>query len=95
MPQTESANNSGKIQPSIAQYFSGRSMPSIETFANICAVLDLDANKILCLDQFNRDIKITENTVNGEIKNKRIKTHRLNNELTTDFLSKSFFSRFG
>lgn len=68
MPQTESANNSGKIQPSIAQYFSGRSMPSIETFAKICAVLDLDANKILCLDQFNRDIKITKNTVNGEIK---------------------------
>lgn len=38
---------------SVGQYLSGRSMPALDTFANICAVLDLDANEILCIKQSN------------------------------------------
>lgn len=49
MTQTEIANRIGVKQPSIGQYLSGRAMPSLETFANLCAVLDTDANYLLCL----------------------------------------------
>ncbi len=33
----------------IAQYMSGRAMPSLDTFANLCELLGLDANEILCI----------------------------------------------
>lgn len=49
LTQKEIANRAGVIQQAIAQYISGRAMPSIETFANICKELDLDANEILCI----------------------------------------------
>ena len=35
--------------PTLSQYLSGRAMPALYTFANICAVLDVDANEILCI----------------------------------------------
>lgn len=41
-------------QQSIAQYLSGRAMPALDTFAKLCAVLDLDANEILCISEFNK-----------------------------------------
>ncbi len=47
--QTEIANRIGVIQQSVSQYISGRAMPSLETFANLCVALDLDANEILCI----------------------------------------------
>lgn len=34
-------------QPTVSQYFSGRAMPALDTFANLCIALDLDANEIL------------------------------------------------
>lgn len=49
MTQTELAKRIGVIQQSIAQYLSGRSMPALDTFANLCAVLDVDPAYILCL----------------------------------------------
>lgn len=49
MTQKELAEKIGVIQQSIAQYLSGRAMPALDTFANLCAVLDLDANEILCI----------------------------------------------
>ena len=52
MTQTELAKRIGKIQQSVAQYLSGRALPSLETFANICAVLGLDANEILCINEY-------------------------------------------
>lgn len=52
MTQTELAEKIGVIQQSIAQYLSGRALPSLSTFANICAVLDLDANEILCISDY-------------------------------------------
>lgn len=33
----------------VQQYVSGRAMPALDTLANLCIVLDLDANDILCL----------------------------------------------
>lgn len=50
MTQTELATRLGIKQPTIGQYLSGRAMPALDTLANLCKVLDLDANYILCLD---------------------------------------------
>lgn len=52
MTQTELARRLGIRQPTIGQYLSGRSMPALDTFANLCKVLDVDANDILCLDEY-------------------------------------------
>ena len=56
----EAIRQSGKTQSSIAKqlnikptqicsYLHGRKLPSLETLANLCVVLDLDANDILCV----------------------------------------------
>lgn len=29
-------------------------MPALDTFANLCAVLDLDANDILCVEEYGK-----------------------------------------
>lgn len=47
--QTELAKRLGIKQPTIGQYLSGRSMPALDTFANLCAVLDVDPAYILCI----------------------------------------------
>jgi len=47
LTQTEIAKRLNVKQPSIAKYLSGKSMPSLDTFANLCVILDLDANEIL------------------------------------------------
>ena len=47
MSQTEIAKKLNIRQQNIAQYLSGRAMPSLDTFANLCVILDLDANEIL------------------------------------------------
>ena len=51
MTQTELAYKVGIKQPTIGQYLSGRAMPSLETFANLCKVLDVDTNYILCQEK--------------------------------------------
>lgn len=37
-------------QQTVQQYVSGRSMPALDTLANLCKILDVDANYILCQD---------------------------------------------
>lgn len=49
LTQTALAKRLGISQPTIGQYLSGRSMPALDTFANLCAVLDVDPAYILCL----------------------------------------------
>lgn len=49
MTQTELARRLGIYQSAIGQYLSGRAMPALDTFANLCAVLDVDPAYILCL----------------------------------------------
>ena len=50
MTQTEIARRLGIKQPTIGQYLSGRSMPALDTLANLLKILDADANYILCQD---------------------------------------------
>lgn len=47
--QTELSKMLKISQATISNYITGKRMPSVETLANICAVLELDANDILCL----------------------------------------------
>jgi len=48
--QTELARQLKITQSSIAHYLKGDIAPSIDTLANICTILDLDANEILCIN---------------------------------------------
>ncbi len=54
LTQTELAKKLGIKQPTVGQYLSGRAMPALDTFANLCAILDLDPAEILCLSEFNK-----------------------------------------
>ena len=49
LSQTEIARRLGIKQQQISCYLHGIKMPALDTFANLCAVLDLDANEILCI----------------------------------------------
>ena len=49
MSQTTIANKLNVSQSTIAHYIKGDIMPSLETFAELCKILDLDANYVLCL----------------------------------------------
>ncbi|WP_420840761.1 helix-turn-helix domain-containing protein [Anaerocaecibacter muris] len=47
--QREIAIGLGVSEPTVSQYMSGRAMPSLETFANLCKLLDLDPSYLLCI----------------------------------------------
>lgn len=49
MSQTALAKRLGIGQQTISEYLHGKSMPALDTFANLCAVLDVDPAYILCL----------------------------------------------
>lgn len=49
LSQTELAKKLRIKQPTVSDYIHGKSMPALDTFANLCEVLDLDANEILCI----------------------------------------------
>ena len=53
--QVEIAKKIGVKQQTVAQYLSGIAMPALDTFANLCAVLDLDANEILCVADYKHN----------------------------------------
>jgi len=70
LSQTALAKKLGIKQPTIAQYLSGRAMPALDTFANICKLLDLDANEILCINEKEKpsiNIQDSFNNNNGSI----------------------------
>ncbi len=48
--QKEIAEKLSVTQSCIAHYVKGDIVPALDTFANLCKVLDLDANDILCID---------------------------------------------
>ena len=47
LSQREIARRLGIKQQSVNNYCSGRSMPALDTFANLCIVLDIDPADIL------------------------------------------------
>lgn len=47
--QTQIAKELHVTQQTVQQYVSGRAMPGLDTLANLCVLLDLDANEILCI----------------------------------------------
>lgn len=49
--QKQIAEQLGIKQSQISCYIHGKKMPALDTLANLCKVLDLDANYILCLDK--------------------------------------------
>ncbi len=50
IPQTEIARRLGIRHQQISCYLKGTKMPALDTLANLCKILDADANYILCLD---------------------------------------------
>ncbi len=51
MPQAELARLLGVSQSLISHYLHGNKMPALDTFANLCKLLDVDANDILCINE--------------------------------------------
>ena len=52
MSHTQLASLLGVCHQAIGQYLYQNKMPALDTFAKLCAVLDLDANEILCVDEY-------------------------------------------
>ena len=50
MSQTEIAKKLNITQSTIAHYLKGDILPALDTLANLCKLLDIDANYILCQD---------------------------------------------
>lgn len=48
--QTELAEKLNLTQSTIAHYIKGDILPALDTLANLCMILDVDANYILCLE---------------------------------------------
>lgn len=48
MTQTAIANAVNVKPTQICSYLKGRKMPALDTLANLCKLLDVDANYILC-----------------------------------------------
>ena len=47
--QTEIAKLIQVRQQTVSEYIHGRSMPALDTFANLCKTLDVDPAYILCI----------------------------------------------
>ena len=54
LSQSELARRLNISQSNVSHYIKGDKTPSLETFANLCAILDLDANEILCKSTFKK-----------------------------------------
>ena len=50
MTQTEIAKKLNVSKSNIAHYIRGDIMPALDTFANLCDILDIDPAYILCLE---------------------------------------------
>ncbi len=51
MTQTEIGKKLHIRPAQISAYIHGRKMPALDTLANLCVILDIDANEILCVDK--------------------------------------------
>lgn len=55
MTQTQLGDLLGLNQRTISQYVHGKAQPSLQTFAKICNILEIDPNYILETKEFNND----------------------------------------
>lgn len=55
LTQTEIANKVNVKPTQVSSYKYGRKMPALDTLAKLCAVLDLDANEILCVNEYETE----------------------------------------
>lgn len=49
LTQVELAKRLGIRQQTVSCYIKGNKLPALDTLANLCVILDLDANEILCI----------------------------------------------
>lgn len=49
LSKSQIAAKLGISKPTLSQYLSGRIMPSLVTFANLCEILDISADELLQL----------------------------------------------
>ena len=49
LSQSELARRLNLRQSNISHYVKGDKLPALDTLANLCVILDLDANEILCV----------------------------------------------
>ena len=50
MKQIEIATKLGIRQSVVSDYLRGKKMPALDTFANLCKILDVDPADILCIN---------------------------------------------
>ncbi len=50
MSQAEICRKLGISAATVSQYISGRAMPALDTFANLCVIIDADPAEILGID---------------------------------------------
>lgn len=55
MTNSEIARRIGIRHQQISCYVNGQKMPALDTFAKLCAVLDIDANEILCVADYETE----------------------------------------
>ena len=52
LTQTEIGKRLGISQQTVSHYINGDKMPALDTFANLCIILDVDPADILCVNKF-------------------------------------------
>ena len=67
--QKEIAKKIGLSQQIVSSYLNREKLPAIETLANLCVALDLDANEILCITNEQKRLIINQNHNTGIINN--------------------------
>ena len=65
MTQTEIAKKLNIYQSAVQQYLSGRALPALDTLANLCILLDLDANEILCVSNNGKSVTVSDSFNNN------------------------------
>ncbi len=55
LTQKEIADKLGIKRQQISAYIHEKKMPALDTLANLCEILDLDANEILCIHEYAKN----------------------------------------
>ena len=55
LSQTQIGKQLGVSQQTVSHYVKGDKMPSLDTLANLCIILDVDPADILCVNNYKRN----------------------------------------